>query len=454
MDEKQAMWTNYSLFVRLWLLLCGMILVALMASMALLLVYSRAQLLVEHEPGSRVAGQVARAFNQALATTSDPDGVLRGFDLGLDNNEGTVTFEAKDEPPSAPSEDQPASRVDGVPAWFVRLLIAPNISDRFPIHVAGQRVGDLVFKANMSADLSERWLTFVGILTSAVVLAIISSLISYLTVGATLRPLNGIAAGLTRLRTGDYAVQLACEGPPEIRKSCLELNDLAATLSGLSSENTRLLRRLVVLEEQERRELSRELHDELGPLLFAIRANSSALLEGSNYPESDDSPAVKLRQAVAALQHTNRRILDRLRPMHIRELGLQRSVADLVTDARSRSSGTHFELDFDSAVVTPDDVVANTIYRAVQESLTNILKHAQATTVRLRVGLQSSDIVMSVVDDGVGFAEGTALGRGLTGMRERVRALGGTFSFRRIGAETVVSCTIPVRSAGDSIEPS
>jgi hypothetical protein len=48
------------------------------------------------------------------------------------------------------------SSVDGVPAWFVRLLIAPNISDRFPIYVVGQRVGDLVFKANMSADLSER----------------------------------------------------------------------------------------------------------------------------------------------------------------------------------------------------------------------------------------------------------------------------------------------------------
>jgi two-component system sensor histidine kinase UhpB len=449
MDENQTMWTSYSLFVRLWLLLCAMILVALMASMALLLVYSRAQLLVEHEPGSRVAGQVARAFNQALATTSDPDGVLRGFDLGLDNNEGTVTFETKDEAAGAPQKSPPMTGVNGVPTWFVRLLIAPNISDRFPIYVAGQRVGDLVFKANMSADLSERWLTFVGILMSAAILAVISSLIAYFTVGATLKPLNGIAAGLTRLRTGDYAVRLACEGPPEIRKSCLELNDLASTLSGLSSENARLLRRLVVLEEQERRDLSRELHDELGPLLFAIRANSGALLEGSKDQQTDDSPAAKLRQAVEALQHTNRRILNRLRPMHIRELGLQRSVADLVKDARGRSPGTHFELDFDSEIVTPDDVAANTIYRAVQESLTNILKHAQAATVRVRVGLESSAIVMSVTDDGIGFAEGAALGRGLTGMRERVRALGGTFSFRRIGAETVVRCTIPARPAGD-----
>jgi len=448
------MWTNYSLFVRLRLLLCAMILVALTASMVLLVVYSRAQLLLEHEPGSRVAGQVAKAFNQALAATSDPDGVLRGFDLGLDNNEGTVTFETKEEAAGAPADKSPMSSIDGVPAWFVRLLISPNISDRFPIYVAGHRVGDLVFKANMSADLSERWLTFISILTSAVVLAVISSLIAYFTVGATLKPLNGIARGLTQLRTGDYGVRLPCEGPPEIRKSCLELNDLASTLSELSSENTRLLRRLVVLEEQERRDLSRELHDELGPLLFAIRANSSALLEGSQDREDDNSPAAKLRQAVEALQQTNRRILDRLRPMHIRELGLQRSVADLVKDAGRRSSGIEFELEFDSELVPPDDVVANTIYRAVQESLTNILKHAQASTVWVRVALEPSNIVMSVVDDGIGFADGTALGRGLTGMRERVRALGGTFSFRRIDGETVVSCIIPVKQAAENSVPS
>ena len=445
------MWTNYSLFVRLWLLLCAMILVAVMASMVLLVIYSRAQLPVEHEPGSRVAGQVAKAFNQALANTTDPDGVLRGFDLGLDNNEGTVTFETTaDEAAGVASDNSSASNVDGVPAWFVRLLIAPNISDRFPIYVAGQRAGDLVFKANLSADLSERWLTFIGILTSAVILAIISSFISYFTVGATLRPLRGIETGLTQLRAGDYDVHLLCEGPPEIRKSCRELNDLASTLSELSSENTRLLRRLVILEEQERRDLSRELHDELGPLLFAIRANSDALLEGFEYSKKDNSPAAKLQQAVEALQHTNRRILDRLRPMHIRELGLERSVTDLVKDAETRAPGTRFELEFNVGSVALDDVVANTIYRSVQESLTNILKHACATRVRVSVGFQQSKIVMSVVDDGVGFSDSTALGRGLTGMRERVRALGGTFKIGRIGGETVVSCLVPMTEIAEN----
>ena len=144
-------------------------------------------------------------------------------------------------------------------------------------------------------------LTFVGILISAIMLAIISSFISYFTVRATLRPLQEIETGLTQLRAGNYDVRLLSEGPPEIRKSSRELNDLASTLSELSSENTSLLRRLVILEEQERRDLSRELHDELGPLLFAIRANSDALLARFDYSQSDNSPAAKLQQAVEAL---------------------------------------------------------------------------------------------------------------------------------------------------------
>jgi two-component system sensor histidine kinase UhpB len=332
-----------------------------------------------------------------------------------------------------------------VPSWFVALLGTPRISDRFPIYLKGERFGDLVFRASMSADISERWLTFVGILTSAVVLAVISSVIAYLTVGATLQPLRGIEAGLTQLRGGAYDVLVPCAGPPEIRKSCQQLNELAVTLSQLSSDNTRLLRRLIVLEEQERRDLSRELHDELGPLLFAIRANSAALLDERGETERDSPPAVKLSQAVETLQRTNRRILDRLRPMHIQELGLQRSIDGLVEDAKLRAPGTAFEARCEIGPAAVDDVVANTIYRTVQEALTNVLKHAHARHARVQVRREPLGIVLSVIDDGIGLPENHALGRGLTGMRERVTALGGTFRLQRTDTETVVSCFVPAQ---------
>lgn len=445
------MWTNRSLLVRLWLLLCGMILVALVASVVLLVIYSRSQLLVEHEPGRRVADQVAKAFNNALLTTTDPNAVLRGFDTGLDDNEGAVTFESTaDEAAGLAQESSSTSRVDGVPSWFVQLLGTPRVSDRFPIYLKGERFGDLVFRASMSADISERWLTFVGILASASILAIISSFIAYLTVGATLKPLRSIEAGLTRLRAGAYDVLVPCAGPPEIRQSCQQLNELAMTLSQLSSDNTRLLRRLIALEEQERRDLSRELHDELGPLLFAIRANSAALLDERGETERDSPPAVKLSQAVETLQRTNRRILDRLRPMHIQELGLQRSIDGLVEDAKLRAPGTTFEAECEIGPAPLDDVVANTIYRAVQEALTNVLKHARARRARVRVRREPSGIALSVIDDGIGLSENHALGRGLTGMRERVTALGGTFRLQRTDTETVVSCLIPAQPPAET----
>ncbi len=176
-----------------------------------------------------------------------------------------------------------------------------------------------------------------------------------------------------------------------------------------------LLRRLIVLEEQERRDLSRELHDELGPLLFAIRANSAALLDERGETERDSPPAVKLSQAVETLQRTNRRILDRLRPMHIQELGLQRSIDGLVEDAKLRAPGTAFEARCEIGPAAVDDVVANTIYRTVQEALTNVLKHAHARHARVQVRREPLGIVLSVIDDGIGLPENHALGRGLTG---------------------------------------
>jgi len=142
-------------------------------------------------------------------------------------------------------------------------------------------------------------------------------------------------------------------------------------------------------------------------LLFAIRANSDALLAGFEYSRKDNSPAPRSSR-FEALQHTNRRILDRLRPMHIRELGLERSVTDLVKDAELGLPAPGSSLSSMSGRAL-DDVVANTIYRSVQESLTNILKHACATRVRVSVGFQQSKNRHVVVDDGVGFSDSTAL---------------------------------------------
>src|SRR5262249_51675939 len=155
--------------------------------------------------------------------------------------------------------------------------------------------------------------------------------------GSVLRPLQSLGTGLTRIRGGDYATPIPVAGPPEIRQSCEEANALATTLAQLSQDNRDLLHRLVSLQDNERRDLPRELHDELGPLLFSIRAGTIALSEASPQTGHLGNSVQEVMRSVEALQQTNRRILDRLRPLYIEELGLETSLQTLLQTFRKQA---------------------------------------------------------------------------------------------------------------------
>ena len=110
---------------------------------------------------------------------------------------------------------------------------------------------------------------------------LVTGIIAYLTAGTVVDALRNLGEGLTRMRTGDYQHLIAATGPPEIRKSSELANELARTLNQLSQDNRSLLRKIVSLQDDERRDIARDLHDELGPLLFGIRANAVALQDGA-----------------------------------------------------------------------------------------------------------------------------------------------------------------------------
>jgi len=98
----------------------------------------------------------------------------------------------------------------------------------------------------------------------------------------------------------------------------------------------------------------------------------------------------------------------------------------------------------DPAIDRLDELSARTVYRFVQEAITNILRHARASRAGVLATIQGSLVTAEVSDNGIGMAEGTALGRGLQGMKERIDALGGTFLVASTAAGTVVRCTLPV----------
>jgi two-component system sensor histidine kinase UhpB len=443
------MWKTYSLRARLCIFLCTMFLTALIAGLVLLRVFAVDQLVDESEPAGRSSVSIAGALNSALSTSPNPEATLDAFVAELNSSGADIQFRKAGASPR-PSPEKPAagSGSGKVPRWFVRLLALPELARQTPILIRGERVGELVFEPDMAADLYEKWIGFLAIVASGAALTLVTLAITYLTVDAALKPLRDLGHGLARLRDGHYAGKIPCSGSPETRESCEAANELAATLTQLDHENRSLLRKMVSIQDEERRDIARELHDELGPLLFAIRANVIAMVDNGAAGQDDfDSPAQKALQSVEALQLTNRRILDRLRPMHIEEFGLQSGIQKLLRGVRSQMPAIEVAFEIDPALDAIDAVVSQTVYRVLQEGITNVLRHAQATEMNLKASLSNGQVVVEISDNGVGMPANVVMGRGLTGMRERVRALGGTFESLRSDGRTCVRCSLPFAPA-------
>ena len=436
------MWHRLSFRTQLFLPLGVSFLAALAMGGVLIQSFATGQLADENEPGRHSTRAVAGALNNTLSTSNDPQKTLDAFVHSLGSS-SDIQFRPSEAGP-APAPKHGLREPLGVPRWFINLITPPDMNAAFPVIIDGRQVGDLVFLPDLSADLFEKWIGFLALTGLIAMLMVLTGTIAYLFAGSVLRPLQNLGAGLTRIRRGDYATLTPVAGPPEIRQSCEEVNALAATLAQLSQDNRDLLHRLVSLQDNERRDLARELHDELGPLLFGIRAGTVALIEAMPPSGHLGNSAQDVLQSVEALQQTNRRILDRLRPLYIEELGLETSVQTLLRNFRRQAPHIALTATIDPDLNGIDGPLAQTIYRVIQEALTNVLRHAGAHSAHVQATIAGDVLVFEVSDDGSGFPADNVFGRGLTGMNERVRALSGSLSLLRADERTYVRCRLPL----------
>ena len=228
-----------------------------------------------------------------------------------------------------------------------------------------------------------------------------------------------------------------------------ELEEHYQEVLNTQRELKELSARLVSAQEEERRNISRELHDEVGQSLSALLMEAGNAAAAANVP----ADAAHVRQHVDSIKklaeasvNIIRNMTLLLRPSMLDDFGL---VPALEWQAREVSKRTGIRVQVtaaDSAGELPDDL-KTCIYRVVQEALHNCARHAQARSVRVVVRQKGSKIILSVEDDGRGFDAGRVRGLGLVGMEERVRHLGGAFHIRSTpGTGTKVDVELPLAS--------
>lgn len=214
-----------------------------------------------------------------------------------------------------------------------------------------------------------------------------------------------------------------------------------------------LSQQLVATQEQERKKLSRELHDHVGQLLTALRLEIGRVdrLRGTGQGAGTGTAIAECRQIVDNLVRVVRDLALGLRPSMLDDLGLEPALEWLVRDV-ARRSGVVIELKVERGAHAAPEPHRTCIYRVVQEALTNCVRHAQATRAVVRLASQNGGVHVSVTDDGLGFDPARrAFGLGLQGMEERVKELQGRFSVRRAGDRgTTVSFWLPTDMAASA----
>jgi two-component system sensor histidine kinase UhpB len=343
------------------------------------------------------------------------------------------------------------------PAWFTALIAPPAERRELPIIAEGQRAGSILITGEASDEVAEVWENTLALAAAGLAVNMAVIVLLYALFGHVLKPLTGLAHGLRDLERRNYRVRLARPGTPELGAIADRFNALAQALDALRAENNALNRRVITAQDDERRRTALELHDEVGPCLFGLKANATSiatLAAGASANDVEDR-ARDMLAIVDHLQAINRSMLNRLRPMALGHVPLGDLIAQLVTE-RARQQ-PQAQISFAPGRLRPSygDSVDLTVYRCVQEGLTNALRHANATQIAIELDGTDHDgtVHVTVRDDGCGIDPSAPPGRGLRGMRERVQALGGSFAIEGAPAGgTRMQIAIPIKPA-DLVPP-
>ncbi|MCW1989738.1 signal transduction histidine kinase [Bradyrhizobium diazoefficiens] len=342
------------------------------------------------------------------------------------------------------------------PRWFASIVptfLGSHAEVVRPVSPRAAAAGTVVATPDAAAAISLAWEYILNVIDVALLMATAIALLASLAIAHTLVPARAIVTALQRMARGHYRTKLPRFRSMELAMIGGAVGELGTRLEEATEQRAALTRRLIEIRDDERRALARELHDEFGQNLAAILAFADTIETASAKQNREDGIAQDARMISQATHHlmaSLRDALKRLRNPLPEELGLEASLVNLVDSWRSQSAARPtIQLDLRGDLTDISGPAATTAYRVAQECLTNALRHGAAREISLRVERRAGEddaLLIRVEDDGGGDAERVArsAGFGLTGIRERVAAAGGSLSILPARGGLSVAATIPL----------
>jgi two-component system sensor histidine kinase UhpB len=334
------------------------------------------------------------------------------------------------------------------PDWFFRLFAVPPKILRVDLPPVFEGHGTVMLETDAHNEVAEIWGDVGLTLTLLTIFCTLVLASFYWTLGTVIRPLESLTHAFARVGNGDYHQRVSEKGPHELLRLCQGFNQMVQRLARAESHNHRLQKQLLTVQDEERADLARDLHDEIGPLLFAVDVDAVAIertIDKDKYASITERVAI-IREAVGQMQKHVRGILGRLRPAVLLDVGLAHAIDNLVAFWRAHNRNLNFQVDVPEEGF--GEVLDATVYRIVQESVSNAVRHGKPGTIAIEVKpADAGEIVVRVKDDGGGMKPNGGHGcYGILGMRERVESLGGALDVSERGdcRGVIVSARLPM----------
>lgn len=465
MPQKTA---KNSMRMRLILIPATILGLGILAAIAVTLFDAKTRITSEITSGIHLGNLLIGYALEDLGASNNPDPVLQRLRSGLAHVRHIKVTYAEPDPATGveaanfPPADASAKQRTSAPGWFLRLFEPERTEAVYKLSLGGVPRGTLVMSSEPADEVAEIWgsLAFLTTLLTTISIAIV--MLIWFTARHTLKPVDQLVEGLDRLGRGQFD-EVAEIRIAELSRIGEQFNKLAGSLARTEADNHLLIDRLLSIQDAERRELARELHDEFGASLFGIRAAASCIIEtAGGITESEKAAEIIGRAEVTAaladaIQKQNYRILERIRPVILHQLGLADALRNLVESWCAQHRGFVCTVEIPAELCAAQraftEDVSLTSYRIVQECLTNIARHSKAKLVRVAMNYCSATksignapgVLLSIEDDGIGLPPEFKFGFGFLGMIERVRKLGGQLKIAN-GAQagTVIEALIPL----------